>query len=280
MLDDVGTFKLREYTNVHFRPRHHTKERRRATESELEIIQLQNALADAFAEEGHLGKRQRNRTAARQRERAASANDIPELTSQVSIASISAQDVAGVNGPRKYSRPHYRFGAVDEARCVTLPTVDVEQETSRNEKAVTVTSASVSMQEQTFDEARHGVLSGAQASSGTEEKRGIRRDPSHATSREPRVTNQRDAKSHDRHFNPHASVGQARGPQECGKLIALAKEVLKGEGDASKGQDAHQGIDCLIDKVYFLTKPVGNGGPYELYSVAHLRDAEGQDGYV
>ncbi|KAI5450508.1 hypothetical protein NCC49_002965 [Naganishia albida] len=273
-LNDVGTFKLREYTNVHLRPRPlPPAAQENGPRPETESVQLQKALADAFAQEGYLGKRQKNRTARRRRESVASTNDLPELASQEITTTFAAHD-AGASTTRTYSRPRYRSGAVDEARFVTLPIVEIEQETVSKEPVLVMNSTPGGDRAIVHDEARNGTMSGTRLSRGTGGKRDDALGPTSSTTH---YTKQ-GSSAHQRQFNPHASVGQARSPRECRELIALAKSLSKGESaGASRGQDAHRGIDCLIDKVYFLTKPIGNGGPYELYSVAHLRREAGGD---
>lgn len=285
-LDDIGTFKLREYTNVHLRPSFdHTSEPNGGAGGELEIVKLQKALTEAFAREALVGGKRiagpirvpmENRAARRQRERTASTNDTPVPTLHTSINGFPAQD-SGEGTGRTYSRPHYRFGGIDEARCVTLLTVEIEHETRRDDAAVVTDSET---RGEVMNEARHLVPDqNTGDASGTNEKPASPNVPSHATSQSYRDT-QRPTKTNERQkFKPHASVGQARGPRECGKLITVAKAVLKGDPGHSStaGRDVPQGIDCWIDKVYLLTKPVGKGGPYELYSVAHLRGADGKD---
>lgn len=279
-LDDVGTFKLRDYTNVHLRPS--SEHKHVGAGGDLQIVLLQKALAEAFAREGFIGGKKsagpapapvENRAARRQRERVVSASDTLVPTSYSSINGFPAQD-SEARPARMFSRPHYRFGGVDEARCVTLPTVELEPPSGRDDGIAVENSGGASMRGEVTDEARHVVPTpGIQKASGTNENRASPNVPSHATSEPPRNT-QRPTKSNERQkFKPHASVGQARGPRECGKLIAIAKAVLKGNAGQSSTDDqgVPEGIECWIDKVYLLTKPVGKGGPYELYSVAHLR---------
>jgi hypothetical protein len=288
-LDDVGTFKLRDYTNVHLRPSsEHKHDSSVGAGGDFQIVLLQKALAEAFAREGFIGGKksagpprvpEENRAASRQRERVVSASDTLVPTSYSSINGFPAQG-SEARPARMFSRPHYRFGGVDEARCGTLPTVEIESPSGRDDGIAVENPGGASMRGEVGDEARHVVpAQGIQKASGTNKNRACPNVPSHATSEPPRNT-QRPTKSNERQkFKPHASVGQARGPRECGKLIAIAKAVLKGNTGHSSTDDRHvaEGIECWIDKVYLLTKPVGKGGPYELYSVAHLRGADGED---
>jgi hypothetical protein len=180
-----------------------------------------------------------------------------------------------------YSRPHYRFGAVDESRCITLPTVEVDAlETRKTDGAVVANSTDGLMRREAIDEARQVVPSHPPSyTSKLEEKRRDEGDQVQPTITTSTLcsSSQKSTKSGGRQkFKPHASVGQARGPRECDRLMTTAKAILRGQSGhtSTDGGDGQTGIDCRIDKVYLLTKPTGKGGPYELFSVADLREVD------
>lgn len=230
-LSETGTFPLRAYTNVHLRPSPNEQGTR-------DFLALQGSLQrgmDALVPPAD--ERLKNRA---ERRRVAQADRTPRPVPPPPV--VPSSDTPS---PDVSARPMVRHKVVDEARCVTLSTTEITLD-----------------RETTTDH----VSAATEAESGRETTSIPSSDQRDQPSQHPSSRSSAPRARPHRSFKPHLSIGQARGPIERERLVSLANGIIKGD---TAGQ-VSSGIQGRIDSVFFLSKPVGAPGPYEVVSVVPL----------
>ncbi|KAJ9110864.1 hypothetical protein QFC19_001373 [Naganishia cerealis] len=275
-LNQVGTFKLREYTNVHLRPRSepngdpaplttlHTQlvdalpeyilqpeGRRKALHHGLPA-RTQNNLHQAFSTNSSGADIRMNRSARRRlaRDELGGCTSSPQFGNQPAERTDGDSTSAGLE-PKGEAQPR-------ETASVQLELADFSEPAIVKEEKTTTCPLS----------AEHNPIA------TTEDTQ----FPPHVLSAlGSSMTDQQDSqntartrgKGRRRKFQPHMSVGQARGYRQCRALERMIREnVLRG-GTVEEG-GVEQGVLCRVDKVYLLTKPQGKSGPYEVFKVVPL----------
>ncbi|KAJ9118624.1 hypothetical protein QFC22_003844 [Naganishia vaughanmartiniae] len=275
-LNDVGTFKLREYTNVHLRPRLGTTSGEESLLTTLHTRLVIDLPAYVTAPEGRRKPHHpptRAQSNSRHPQQLFSADNSPDTRIKRSERRRRATEEAGIVslpvqvGKKNTERSEFdpsRAGAdlqLREERHVTIP-FPIERRgipeasMARDQGDPTLQQESIATTSNDRQPERRASSSGRAGASQSDQQK-------------PRAN-----RAGKRKFQPHVSVGQARGYSQLQTLEKLARELLRpeaeAEAEAEGGEGGVDGIECLVDKVYLLAKPQGKTGPYELFKVVHL----------
>jgi 2'-5' RNA ligase len=238
-LSRINTFSLRSYTNVHLRPAEGDGYR--------ELVSLQGACERAVESCLVEVEKPTNRAERRRQQHPTTASQGASTASTVNSDQMhNSSPSATESSARTYTRPMYRE-AEDEARCITLPTTEITIDPIPNDglNHAPLESATISQSTATPSTTQPRPLSDA--------------IPDQATNHPARKSR---AKGNYRAFTPHLSIGQARTPSSRDHLVSLVQHII----DEDRVKQEPTGINCRIDRVWFLSKPVGASGTYEVVS--------------
>ncbi|KAJ9101107.1 hypothetical protein QFC21_003325 [Naganishia friedmannii] len=267
-LNDVGTFKLREYTNVHLRPQP-------GTTKDSSLTKLHSKLVDDLptyvtTPEGR--RKPHNRPSTRTQ------NNVRHPQQHFSVDSRPSDIDMNRSERRRRAREEVAVGPPSEQAGSNGPeqtgvdSASAEFELRREEQLASASQQLarpvISRAVVTKEKDETALQQDAVETTSTE-KQPVRRAsfPEHSTVNHV-IQQKHRANRGGRRFQPHVSVGQARGYSQLRTLENLARELLRPKAEG--GERGVDGIECLVDKVYLLTKSQGKAGPYEVYSAVPL----------
>lgn len=246
-ISSINTFPLRGYTNVHLRPAEE--------DGYAELMSLQGACQRAIESlRGEDGK-PKHRAERRREQHVTKAAQTSSTVSTVNVQQVhNGSPTATGSSSRTYTRPMYR-GGEDEARCITLPTTEI---------------AIDPIPKDGFEHAaRRAATDSQNMVTPTTNQSKPSRNPISAQPANNPVRRTCD-RGNNRAFIPHLSIGQARTTLSRDHLISLVRQII---GEDPVGQEPTS-INCRIDRVWFLSKPIGAAGPYEVVSSIELANED------
>lgn len=269
-LNDVGTFKLREYTNVHLRPQF-----RPPKEAEFPLATLHSRLVGSLPAyvtrpEGkrkpldHLPTQRQNNS--RRMQQHFSPDNAPETRMNRSERRRRAREKEGEVSPLKQAGNQMAEQIDADPVHVQSPQSGGEHPASDHPHLARPAIPAVTVMKGSGDTARqHDSVT-----TTSEDNQPTRRASSPGPAIVSHIREQKQLGNNGgrRKFQPHVSVGQARGWSQLRTLERLTKELISSKAEG--GERGLDGIECLVDKVYLLTKPQGKTGPYEVFKVVPL----------